>query len=127
METRLRAAPSISNADKQRVAELYPAVIGSTFRRTSCRNCFHDAVIEMYSYLKNNGEMAENKNYILKRGKLIAYKGKFYTRKTLTDSVAEAYLKANPDDVKWFDKVAAASAAPETKKTAKKDTETKSE
>lgn len=56
----------LSSSDKSDIEVMYHEVFGRTFIRTSCSDCYRDAVIEMYSYLKKYGKMKEKSNYALK-------------------------------------------------------------
>lgn len=96
--------------DKSEIEKLYKAVLGKDFIPTTCQNCYHDAVIELYLYLiKNNGTMAEKCNYRLKAGAIINSPsfdgGKIYTNDNLTDAVAAAFLKKFPKQQFLFQKV----------------------
>lgn len=96
-------------SEKSEIEILYKAVLGKDFRPTSCQNCYHDAVIEIYSYLKNNGAMAEKCNYRLKAGAIINSPsfqgGRIFTNDNLTDAVAAAFLKEFPKQQFLFQKV----------------------
>lgn len=105
---RLREAyeRSYTEREKRMVARLYMEVLGKEFRPTSCQQCYHDALIEVYLYLKNNKTMAKKCNYRLRAGFIISCPdfqgGKIYTNDNLTDTVAEAYLKKYPKQEKMF-------------------------
>lgn len=99
---------SLSSSDKQEIESLYSEVLDKTFIRTSCKDCYRDAVIEMYVYLKKNGKMKEKSNYRLKNGVLLQMafgSSAFYTNANLTDEVAETYLKNNPGNAGYFSKL----------------------
>lgn len=95
-----------SNSDKESIEELYYEVLGKTFVPTSCQQCFHDALIEVYVYLKKNGKMAEKCNYRLKAGAIICCpnfnNGEVYSNDNLTDKVASEYLEQYPEQVELF-------------------------
>lgn len=97
------------SSDKTTIENLYYEVIGKTFVPTSCQQCYHDGLIEIYHYIKNNGKMAEKLNYRLKAGAIINcpafMSGKVFSNDNLTDDVAEKYLKQFPDNVELFQKV----------------------
>lgn len=96
----LRALPLLAHSEKSEIENLYPEVLGKKFVRTSCNDCYRDAIIEMYLYLKKNGAMKEKCSYTLKKGALIQMdfgSGEFYTNANLTDEVAEMYLSKHPD------------------------------
>jgi len=101
----LRGRSAFSSSDKAQIESLYNIVLGRSFLRTSCNDCYHDAVIEMYLYLKKNGKMKEKSSYTLKNGVLLQLefgKGDFYTNANLTDEVAETYLAKNPKSITLF-------------------------
>lgn len=95
-----------SNSDKDSIEELYYEVLGKTFVPTSCQQCYHDALIEVYVYLKKNGKMAEKCNYRLKAGAIICCpnfnNGEVYCNDNLTDEVAAEYLEQFPDQEALF-------------------------
>lgn len=97
------------SSDKSTIANLYYEVIGKTFVHTSCQQCYHDGLIEIYHYIKKYGKMAEKLNYRLKAGAIIncpAFKGgKVFSNDNLTDEIAKEYLKQFPDNVELFQKV----------------------
>lgn len=108
-ELRGRFDAPFSSSDKSTIANLYYEVIGKTFVHTSCQQCYHDGLIEIYHYIKKYGKMAEKLNYRLKAGAIIncpAFKGgKIFSNDNLTDEIAEEYLKQFPDNVEIFQKV----------------------
>lgn len=92
-------------SDKNEVERLYALVLGKRFVRTSCNDCYKDAIVEMYSYLKKNGKMKEVSSYRLKNGVLLQPEfgsSQFYTNDNLTDEAAEKYLAAHPEKSVWF-------------------------
>lgn len=96
---------SLSSSEKAEVASLYYDVLGKKFVRTSCKDCYRDAIIEMIAYLNKNGKMKEKSNYVLKNGVVLQPvfgSSQFYTNANLTDEVAENYLAANPSASKLF-------------------------
>ena len=108
---RLREAydRSYTDGEKRRIALLYREVTGKDFQQTTCQQCYHDAVIEVYLYLKNNKTMAKKCNYRLRAGFIIScpdfQSGKIYTNDNLTDAVAKAYLDKYPKQEKMFQKL----------------------
>ena len=95
-----------SNSDKESIEELYYEVLGKSFVPTSCQQCYHDALIEVYVYLKKNGKMAEKCNYRLKAGAIICCpnfnNGEVYCNDNLTDEVAAEYLEQFPEQEALF-------------------------
>lgn len=94
------------NADKGVIARLYGEVLGKELRPTTCQQCYHDALIEIYVYLKNNKAMKKKCNYRLRAGFIISCpdfrNGKIYTNDNLTDEVAKEYLKKYPKQETYF-------------------------
>lgn len=96
---------SLSSSNKADIEVMYREVLGRNFVKTSCGNCYHDAVIEMYSYLKKYGRMKEKSNYALKNGVLLQSdfgSGEMYTNENLTDEAAEKYLAKHPKGIIMF-------------------------
>lgn len=103
----LGSIASLSYSDKTEIEQLYNEVLDKKFVRTSCNDCYRDAIIEMRVYLKKNGSMKEKSEYALKNGVLLQMefgKSEFYTNANMTDEVAEKYLGKYPDRIKFFSK-----------------------
>lgn len=103
-ELKSRIDSGFSFTDKSEVAKLYGEVLGKTFKATSCRDCYRDAIIEMMLYLRKNGAMKEKCKYTLLNGVIIREfgTGKVYSNANLTDKIAEGYLKKYPQQIKMF-------------------------
>ena len=125
---KLGEVKTFSASEKTEIEGLYPEVLGKTFKKTSCNDCYRDAVFEMYAYFKKNGKMKEKTIYGLKNGVLLQMSfgsGEFYTNANLTDEAAERFLQANPDKANffsvipddWEDRVKKRFAVEEPKKT----------
>ena len=100
----LGSIASLSSSDKAEIENLYVLVLDKKFVRTSCSDCYHDAVIEMSVYLNKNGKMKEKSEYGLKNGVLLQMgfgSSEMYTNANLTDEAAEKYLANN---IKYFSK-----------------------
>ena len=117
MELWGRFASPYNNTDKETIASLYGSVLGKVFLPTSCQNCYHDAVIEILTYLRKHNTMAEERKYLLKAGAIINSpifdNGKIYSNANLSDDVAERYLDMFPEQAVLFQRI--------PKKTAKTD------
>ncbi len=103
----LGSIASLSSSDKAEIENLYVLVLDRKFVRTSCSDCYHDAVIEMSVYLNKNGKMKEKSEYGLKNGVLLQMgfgSSEMYTNANLTDEAAEKYLAKYPDNIKYFSK-----------------------
>ena len=105
-DLRTRFDAPFSNVDKSTIVELYGEVLGKTFQHTNCQQCYHDALIEIVLYLKNEKRMAEKCNYRLRAGYIINNphfrSGKIYTNENLTDEVSAEYLEMYPDNKSMF-------------------------
>ena len=98
-------AKTFSASEKSEIEALYTEVLGKEFIKTSCNDCYRDAVFEMYAYLKKNGKMKEKTLYGLKNGVLLQMgfgSDEFYTNANLTDEAAERFLELNPDKANFF-------------------------
>ena len=108
---RLRQAydRSYTDNEKRMVAERYTEVTGKDFQPTTCQQCYHDALIEVYIYLKNNKTMAKKCNYRMRAGFIIScpdfHNGKIFTNDNLTDAVAKEYLQKYPKQETMFQKL----------------------
>lgn len=98
---RLGDKVSLSSSDKSDIELMFHEVLGRTFTKTSCGDCYRDAVIEMYSYLKD----MENERKIklcIENGVLLQVgfgSSEMYTNNNLTDEAAERYLAENPKGI----------------------------
>lgn len=106
-ELRARFDAPFSIADRERIAELYEAVMGRALRRTNCQQCYHDAVIEVYCFMQKNKKMADRSKYVMRNGFIIQSpvfrSGKIFTNDNLTDEVAEEYMEMFPNKRAMFD------------------------
>lgn len=96
---------SFSSTDKSNIERLYKEVLGKEFLKTSCTDCYRDAIIEMTIYIKKNKRMKEKCNYRLKNGVLLQPEfgsSEMYTNDNITDKVAEKYLAKNPEGEIYF-------------------------
>jgi len=80
------------------VSELYLELFNKKIANAQCQNCVRDAAIEI---LVN---IMDKRKYIVFAHIPILWGGKWYTQPTLTDELAEAYLKENPKDIAKFKK-----------------------
>lgn len=104
LKTRFDAG--FSSSDKENISELYREVLRRELKRTNCNDCYRDALIEVYNYLKTEKKMKEKCAYSLLAGFIIQdfENGKMYTNANLTDEVAEDYLKRFPKQIQMFAK-----------------------
>lgn len=108
-----RKSAPYSVEEKALIERIYPDIMGRRFRRTSCRRCYHDAVIEMAVKLRKSKEMEriEKCDYRMRAGFIIHNPaidgGKVYTNANLTNEVAEKYLALYPQKAVMFEKIPA--------------------
>lgn len=106
-ELRGRLKAPFSIEDKQLIARIYPEITGRTFRKTACRRCYQDAVIEMAVKLRKEQKMKEKCAYHMRAGFIIRCgdfdNGEIYTNANLTDDVAKRYLERFPNKRNMFD------------------------
>lgn len=111
LKTRLRELSGMSAYSldiKREIEALYFEVLDKKFVKTSCSNCYKDAVMEMYVYLNKYNKMKEKTLYALKNGALLQLgfgKGDMITNANLTDTLAEKYLRMNPNGHIYFSKL----------------------
>lgn len=94
-----------SAEDRAIIEEIHREETGRKVRDCGCRDRYADAVIVLYRNLKRRQTMAKEQKYILRPGVIIWIGTEAYSRHNLTDKVAKAYLKANPDARKKFERV----------------------
>ena len=70
----------------------YLEVFGRSVRRCNCRNRFADAAIEIKTRLKDM-----DSRYHMKAGMLLWIGPDAYTRKTVTDAIAEGWFRSLPE------------------------------
>lgn len=96
-------------SDKATIEKLYIMVVRKQFVPTTCQQCYHDALIEIYLTLKNSKAMPKQCNYAMKAGFIIScpdfYHGKIFTNENLTDKVAHEYLTKYPHMESYFQKI----------------------
>lgn len=110
-ELRGHGRAPFSIEQKQLIERIYPQIMGRNFRKTSCKRCYHDAVIEMVVKLRRTKKMEPKRNckYIMRAGFVIRHPqidgGKIYTNANLTDEVAEKYIELFPQKAHMFDRI----------------------
>lgn len=108
-DLRGRFNASFSSFDKQSIAQLYYEVLGKEFKPTTCQQCYHDALIEIYLYLKRENKMKAKCKYRMRAGFIINcpkfHNGTVYTNANLTDEVAEEYIAAFPQNADLFQRL----------------------
>ena len=122
-ELRGRMNAPFSLEDKQTIARLYPEITGKTFRKTACKRCYQDAVIEMAVKLRKEQKMREKCDYHMRAGFIIRCgdfdNGQIYTNANLTNDVAKRYLERFPNKRNMFDRIPEETPAEATKEPTK--------
>ena len=80
------------------VSQCYFELFNKQIVNPNCENCYQDAAIEILT------KMNDKRKYIVHAHIPIQHKGKWYTQPTLTDEIAEEYLKENPEHLNKFKK-----------------------
>ena len=91
--------------DRRIIEEIHLEEFGKKVRDCGCNDRYRDAVIELYIKLKRSQTMAKDQKYMLRPGVIIWIGTEAYSRHNFTDKVAKAYLKANPDARKKFERL----------------------
>lgn len=108
-ELKARFDRPFDSTDKAVIETLYNEVTRKRFVPTTCQQCYHDALIEIYLKLKKEKAMPKTCNYAMKAGFIIScpdfYHGKIFTNENLTDKVAHEYLTKYPQMEKYFQKI----------------------
>ena len=94
-----------SSEDRAVIEEIHFEETGQKVRECGCKDRYVDAVIVLYRKLKRTQTMAKDQKYILRPGVIIWIGTEAYSRHNLTDKIAKAYLKANPEARKKFERV----------------------
>ena len=94
-----------SDEDRQTIEAIHLEETGQKVRDCNCKDRYADAVIVLYQKLKRTQTMAKDQKYILRPGVIIWIGTEAYSRHNLTDKIAKAYLKANPEARKKFERV----------------------
>lgn len=108
-ELKARFDSPFDASDKAVIESLYFEVTRKRFVPTTCQQCYHDALIEIYLKLKKEKAMPKQCNYVMKAGFIIScpdfYHGKIFTNENLTDKLAHEYLTKYPHMEKYFQKI----------------------
>lgn len=96
-----------SDDDRAIIEAIHLEERGEKVRDCGCRDRYADAVVDLFRNLKTRQKMAKEQKYILRPGVLIWVGTDAYSRHNLTDEVAAAYLKKNPQERGKFEKAPA--------------------
>lgn len=112
-----------SDEDRQAIEAIHLEETGRKVRDCNCMDRYADAVLVLYQKLKRTQTMAKDQKYLLRPGVIIWIGTEAYSRHNLTDKIARAYLKANPEARKKFERVPEDHAAPAAAKLVNDNTE----
>lgn len=103
-DMRSRFDSGFSSSDRSYIEHLYRKVLGKAIRRSGCADCYRDAFLETFTYLKRLGTMPTKPNYVLKAGVVVHPTGtnKFYANANIPDEVAEQRLAEYPEAIADF-------------------------
>ncbi len=104
IKARFDESGELLSSDKSFIQSYYERVLNKRFNRSGCGQCYKDAFIEMYIYIKKNG-LRDMGQFILKREELLHINGdsQVYTRANITDNIAIKYLKKYPNAITRFE------------------------
>lgn len=95
----------------QEVENLYMKVFGDPLKPCSCKDRIGDALIAIITTLKKTNTIMADREYILKRGVIIHWKGETYSRINMTDEVAKEWAEVYPNADVWEAKPVAKAKA----------------
>lgn len=103
-EMRSRYDSGFSSSDRSYIEQLYRSLLSKPIRKSGCADCYRDAFIEIFTYLKRTGTMPTKPNYVLKAGVVVHPNGtnKFYANANIPDEVAELRLAEYPESISDF-------------------------
>ena len=103
-EMRSRYDSGFSSSDRSYIEQLYRSMLSKPIRKSGCADCYRDAFIEIFTYLKRLGTMPTKPNYVLKAGVVVHPNGtnKFYANANIPDEVAEERLAEYPESISDF-------------------------
>lgn len=116
-----------SSTEQAIIERLYYEVLGKRLSGCRCPDKWHDAVLEINSYIKKHGKMKEKSNYKLRAGVILQIAGstEIYTNDNLTDEVAAAFLKEHPNAAGRFEVIPTAKKDAEAPKAGRESSELK--
>lgn len=94
-----------SDEDKAVIEAIHLEETGKKVRDCGCRDRYTDAVIVLYGSLKKRKQMAKDQRYQLRPGIIIWVGTEAYSCHNITDDIAAAYLKKNPEARSKFEKL----------------------
>lgn len=94
-----------SDEDKAVIEAIHLEETGKKVRDCGCRDRYTDAVIVLYRSLKKRKQMAKDQRYQLRPGIIIWVGTEAYSCHNITDEIAAAYLKKNPEARSKFEKL----------------------
>lgn len=84
------------------IEKLYKSILGKQIANLTCGDCYRDAYLEIYNYLRMTGKLPV-RNYRLKSGEYLHEFGSSnYYFNPIEDEVAERFLKKDPSLIAIF-------------------------
>lgn len=91
-----------SSSERTRIEYLYYNILGKRIVNLTCGDCYRDAFLETYNYLSMTKQLPV-RNYKLKNGEYLHKFGSSeYYFNPIDDTVAETFLKENPELIELF-------------------------
>lgn len=91
-----------SVSEQQRITELYWRILRKKINNLNCQDCYRDAFIETYTYLKRTGTMPAERHYELIAGRCLHIFGTSEYLFDVTDEQAEKFLAQCPAAISNF-------------------------
>lgn len=113
IKARFEKSSELLDSDKRFIDLYYERVTAKAFEKRGCNQCYQDAFIEMFIYVKTKG-LRDMPNFILKRGQVLTVSNvdkdgnktrTLYNRSNVTDEVSISHLKKYPKTIDWFESV----------------------
>lgn len=91
-------------AEKKRIVELYHIILHKQVKNLNCGDCYRDAFIELYTYVKQHlTEVLSDYPFVLKEGEVIHFFGESeYYSNEVPEQVARKYLQTFPNAISKF-------------------------
>lgn len=101
-EMRSHYDSGFSSLEKQRIMELYWRILRKKIKNIACGDCYRDAFLEIFTFLKREGKLPEEKHYELQDGKYLHIFGSSEYLFDVTDEQAETFLGQFPQAISDF-------------------------
>lgn len=88
--------------EQQRIVELYWRVLRKKINNLACQDCYRDAFLETFTFLKRTGTLPEERHYELQEGKCLHIFGTSDYLFDVNDEQAEKFLAQCPAAISSF-------------------------